>query len=216
MIAVSIIWFVGMKLALPDLNDGKDIFAFLSLTSPIYFGWTIWWIWKGFRKDTRNKESKYFYKNSDTPKEVLLNNEPGQDYNAKKRCENCGTEYSSSDYDHNAEIWKCSDCKSEIPKIELLPEDIPRKENDLKPGVKIAIRLSLFVIWPIIWLFLFSFYGAIRSDLRRGILEFLHNTVGMENIYTVTQTYGVISTIVFAILFYILVKGFILITKETK
>ena len=221
-----------MKLVFPDLEDSDELYPFLILTSPIYLGWAIWWIKQGFSKDKKqvdihpvnssvqdgvNHTNKDNSSKSNSNDNNLLKNHHKQEYPAKEKCKQCGAEYSSSDYDQSADIWRCTECKGEIPKIELSPEDIPRKEKEMKPGAKIAIRVSLYFIWPIIWLFLYVFYEAIKKDLiRPGILSFLQNTLGIENIVTVSQIWGVIGAMFFVFLIFILVKGFLIITKETK
>lgn len=105
-----------------------------------------------------------------------------------------------------------------IKDIEI-PNDIQEeevKETVLSPGINRIIRFSSYIGWTLAWFLLVGFYGMIRKDLRTGIINFLTNTVGIENIVTIAKAYGVIASIIYGFLFLILGVGFVVITKETK
>lgn len=90
------------------------------------------------------------------------------------------------------------------------------EEKDTKPIVRIVTRLVLYFFWIIISMFLIVFHGSIKDSFRPYIVSFIENTPGIANIRSIVSIYGVISALITVLLFYIIIKGFLVITKETK
>ena len=58
-IAVSIGWVIFMRISIYQYHETivvrNDFTDWLLSTSPVWLGWIIWWIRKGFAKDEENK-----------------------------------------------------------------------------------------------------------------------------------------------------------------
>ena len=93
---------------------------------------------------------------------------------------------------------------------------LQQTENKIKnPIARNILRIILYIVWVVVWLFLLGLYSMSREDIRKGIIGII-KLLGVNNISTISILYGIISSLIFLLMFYVLYKGFRVITRETK